>query len=333
MGPTIDARRTVRVRALFIVGVLALMGALVLQAPRSTAADFSDTNITASFTNVTNLTAGALVNGSITTTDGFGGYEVKLCKHGFSSYNNTSYGYSGSGGDRCVKQFTPGGLDPTDGGLDFNAGTAGIQAPTITNPATGGYWIPTVNGSNNPETKTFQFQAGTGSAQWFNTDGYGPFDLTCDAANQCDMVVRISHGGNTTFFIQPLSYAGQVGSTVPTTAPPTTAPPTTAPPTTTPPTTTPATTTPTTTPATTTPPTTLGTSDGTTATTNGGTTATTSGGTTATTAVAGAGANSGSGGTLAFTGASTRGLLSAALLTLGVGLFVVGEVERRRSRS
>ena len=62
MGTTIDARRTVRVRALFIVAVLALMGALVLQAPRSQADDFSDTNITASFTNVTNLTAGALVS-------------------------------------------------------------------------------------------------------------------------------------------------------------------------------------------------------------------------------------------------------------------------------
>ena len=325
MGTTIDARRTVRVRALFIVAVLALMGALVLQAPRSQADDFSDTNITASFTNVTNLTAGALVSGSITTTDGFGGYEVKLCKTGFSSYNNVSYGYSGSGGNRCVKQFAPGGLDPADGGLDFNAGTAGIQAPTITNPATGGYWIPTVNGSNNPETRTFQFQVGTGSAQWYNTDGFGPFTLTCDSANPCDMVVRISHGGNTTFFIQPLAYAGQGGTTVPTTTPPTTTPPTTTPPTTTPPTTTP----PTTTPPTTTPPTTTGS----TTSTGGGSTTTTSG-STATTQVAGAGASgSGSGGALAFTGASTRDLLSIALLLLGIGLFVVGEVERRRSRS
>jgi hypothetical protein len=324
MATTIDARRTVRVRALFAVAVVAFMGALVLQAPRSTAADFSDTNITASFTNVTNLTAGSLVAGSITTTDGFGGYEVKLCKHGLTGWTLTNFGYSTASGNRCVKQFTPGGLNPADGGLDFNAGTAGIQPPTVTNPATGGYWIPTVAGTNNPETKTFQFQVGTGSVEWFNTDSQGPFTLTCDANNACDMVVRISHGGSNTFFVQPLAYAGAVDTT-----------PTTTPPTTTPPTTTPSTTPPTTTPSTTAATTTT-TSQGTTTTSSASSTTSTStsGSTTATT---GAGVpvnvSSGSGGSLAFTGSSTRDLLSLALLLLGIGLFVIGEVERRRSRT
>ena len=73
---------------------------------------------------------------------------------------------------------------------------------------------------------------------------------------------------------------------------------------------------------------------GTTTTSVAGTTSTTkSGGTTATTQVAGVGASGTGGGPLAVTGASTRDLLSLGLLLLGIGLFVVGEVERRRSRA
>jgi len=314
---TIEERRGLGIRTCFGLALVALLVALALQASRSTADTFTEPNVTATFTNVTGLDAGDLVEGSITTTNGFGGFEVKLCKSGFTSWSLTNYGYSGSTGNRCVKQAAPGGLNPPDGGLDFDAATPGIQPPPVTNPSTGGYWIPTVAGSNNPETRTFQFRAGTGTAEWFNTDGFGPFSITCDATNPCAMVVRVSHGGANTFFTQPLNYEGS--GTPTTTTPATTTPPTTTPATTTPPTTTPATTVP----------------IGGTPTTTGSVTPTTPGGGSGTggTGTGGGSGTGGTGGTLRFTGGSTRDLLSIGLVVLAVGLFAVGEAQRRRLRA
>ena len=198
-------RRALAALAMATLGLgslVALTGTAQAAMPSPTPDEGTTTNITANFTPTTNLVAGDVVAGTITTTDGFGGYEVKLCQHGLTGFSLTNYGYSTASGNRCVKQFAPGGI--STGGLDANLGTAGIQPPT--------YWIPTVAGSNNPETKNFTFTVGTGSVGWYNTDGFGEFTLTCDSANPCDMVVRVSHGGNTSWYIQPLTYLAAPGN-------------------------------------------------------------------------------------------------------------------------
>jgi len=169
--------------------------------PSTTPDEGTTTNISATFSPTTNLAPGDVVAGSITTTDGFQGYEVKLCKPGLTGYSLTNFGYSTSAGVRCVKQNSPGGI--SSGGLDASL-TAGIQAPT--------YWIPTVAGSNSPETRTFSFTVGTGTVEWYNTDGFGPESLTCGPSNPCDMVVRVSHGGSTSWYIQPLTYVAAPGT-------------------------------------------------------------------------------------------------------------------------
>ncbi|MBU6216799.1 MAG: hypothetical protein KGR17_09365, partial [Acidobacteria bacterium] len=170
--------------------------------PSTTPDEGTTTNISATFSPTTNLAPGDVVAGSITTTDGFQGYEVKLCKPGLTGYSLTNFGYSTSAGVRCVKQNSPGGI--SSGGLDASL-TAGIQAPT--------YWIPTVAGSNSPETRTFSFTVGTGTVEWYNTDGFGPESLTCGPSNPCDMVVRVSHGGSTSWYIQPLTYVASPPAT------------------------------------------------------------------------------------------------------------------------
>ncbi len=189
------------VAALALGSVSAVSGPAGAAMPSTTPDEGTTTNISATFSPTTNLAPGDVVSGSITTTDGFGGYEVKLCKTGQTGYSLTNFGYSGASASRCVKQAAPGGI--SSGGLDASL-TAGIQAPT--------YWIPTVAGTNNPETRTFSFTAGTGTVEWFNTDGFGPFSMTCDPTNPCDMVVRVSHGGSTSWYIQPLTYIAAPGT-------------------------------------------------------------------------------------------------------------------------
>ena len=52
---------------------------------------------------------------------------------------------------------------------------------------------------------TLSIKVGTGTVEWINNTGDGPQSITCDADNQCDLVVQVSIVGDTlpaTYFIQ-----------------------------------------------------------------------------------------------------------------------------------
>jgi hypothetical protein len=194
----------------------------------------------------------------------------------------------------------------------------------------------------NAGTNAFHVGIGTGASWQDFTSATNT--LTCDAQNMCDLVVEFNIPSGAAFFVAPLTFAGAESTTTSgatTTGPGTTAPATTAPVTTAPVTTAPVTTAPVTTaPVTTTPTTTVPATTAPVTTSKGGTTTTVASVTTASGAagtttpvviVAGTGSSSGSGGALAFTGAGTRDLLSAAVLLLAAGLFLIAAALRRPS--
>lgn len=291
---TTEARSLARVRGVFIAAVAALLLAFAVQAVDTSASPLATEgptdNIAFNVSTATDsLGPGSVVQFTVQTSSGVGlnAVTVQLCTPGLSGYSPTNFGYSGSTGVRCVKQFTPNGIV---------AGTELAPNPGAT------YRLDTVPFNGTPQTSgTFSFTAGTGSVTWFNAGGYGPNVLTCGPGSPCDMVVQVVSTSGTTYFKQTLTFAGDPPVT---TEPPVT---TTQPPVTTsdPQVTTTSTTVP------------LGT-----------------GTTQPVVLAAGAGGTGGSSNasTLAFTGASTRDLVSIALVLLAFGLFLLGERERRRSR-
>src|SRR5262245_37420078 len=125
-----DARRMARVRGLFVAAVAALLTALAVQAadlaaaPDDVVAQATEGPTTGLALNlltpVTGLVAGGSVQFTITSsgdTDLFS-IETKLCKTGLSGWTAANYGY-GANGNRCVKEFTPFGVQPAvpGGGL------------------------------------------------------------------------------------------------------------------------------------------------------------------------------------------------------------------------
>ena len=319
---TTEARSLARVRGVFIAAVAALLLAFAVQAVDTSASPLATEgptdNIAFNVSTATDsLGPGSVVQFTVQTSSGVGlnAVTVQLCTPGLSGYSPTNFGYSGSTGVRCVKQFTPNGIV---------AGTELAPNPGAT------YRLDTVPFNGTPQTSgTFSFTAGTGSVTWFNAGGYGPNVLTCGPGSPCDMVVQVVSTSGTTYFKQTLTFAGDPPVTteppVTTTQPPvtTTQPPVT---TTQPPVTT------TQPPVTTTQPP-VTTSDPQVTTTS--TTVPLGTGTTQPVVLAaGAGGTGGSSNasTLAFTGASTRDLVSIALVLLAFGLFLLGERERRRSR-
>jgi hypothetical protein len=173
---------------------------------------------------------GALANGDAVhfTVNTAGGVtlnkvEAHICAHGYTTYSTTTFGFANSGGTRCVyaPNITTGALTGIEAG--YKLGPLAFAAVT-----TSGDQV---------------FHAGSGTVDWVNSNGnaakgapapgaVGP--LTCDSSNPCDLVVDAGLTNDAipeTFFIQPLTFAGTVGTTTTTAA--TTSTTTTAPGTTT----------------------------------------------------------------------------------------------------
>jgi len=335
----------VRTRLVFAFAVVALLAALAIQAVHVGASPLQDpgvANLSVNFSTATDgLNGGDSVQFTVTASNGLGlfGVEAHLCKTGFapSSYTTTNYGYTGSGGNRCVKEFTPGGVQPAvpSGGLQP------YVAPSTLNRS-GVYRLDPVafNGASQT-TPTFTLDVATGSVTWVNASGFN-FSMDCGPGHPCDLVIKVDTNDQTTptaYFVETLNYAGEVTSTTsspttstssPSTTSTTTSSTTSTSTTSTPTTSTPTTTTPTTTTPTTTTPTTTTRTPSSTSTTHSS--SSTSDPTTPLT-VAPTVSSGTSSGALAFTGASTRDLLSIALVLIAVGLFLLGERERRRGRT
>jgi len=323
---TAQLREFARVRWAFTVAVVALVGALAVQTVNLGAAPVAETPVTANLQiNVTTATddleAGDVVTFDVQSANGvtISGVEAKLCNIGppptlapaFTSYDTDSYGYSGTN-VRCVRGIPFNGTQGIiTGGLDADAATDGVQPPT--------YRIdPQVQAPGTTQTAAANFTVGTGSVVWVNAAG-NQGTMECGPDAPCAMVVKVDHTGaaGTTFYIQQLVFAGGTAVTTTTSVPGSTVPTTAA-------TTTTSTTTTTSVPSSTT------TSTPATTTTSAPSSSSTS--TPAITGVAGGGTGTGSS-PLAFTGTSTRDLVSIALVMLAVGLFILGETQRRRSRT
>lgn len=307
----------VRTRVVFAAAVAAVLGALLLQTPRLSASPVTPEGPTENITfNVTggqgatdNLAPGSTVTFNVQTTTprGLLSVEPRLCKNILDGWDDATFGYSGSSGRRCVRQ-----VGITAGGLDADPG-AGTGSPT--------YALAAAVYDGQPQTSAnLTFTVGTGSVTWNNATGFSD-TLACGGPNSsCAIVVKVETTTDRTWFIQTLTFVGDSGPS--TTTGPTSSTSSTTSTSTTTSTTTTSTSTTTTTPSSTTATslpvtTTLGTS---------GTTALP----TATTVIAGGSTTGSSGSPLAFTGASTRDLLSVGLVLLAIGLFILGERERRR---
>jgi hypothetical protein len=276
-------------------------------------------------TSTNNVADGAAIHFTVTTSGGatLNLVEAHICVHGFTSYTLTNFNFSGPTGLRCVyaNGITTGGLNSVQS--NYKLGPLPFSAVTTSGDQS--------------------FAVGSGAVSWFGSDGFGPASLTCGPTSECDLVVRVGLTGDPTsvldtFFIQPICFAGGSCGTATTT---TTTGGTTS---TTGGTTSTTAATTTTTGATTTTKAGTTTTTGTPTTLVDSTTTTTGGGgsgsgtpTTLAGVVAGGSGSSPTGssgsGSLAFTGSTTRNLVSIALLLVALGLFLLGQASRRRGAS
>lgn len=144
------------------------------------------------------LVAGNTVTFNVASSGGvtLSGVEAKLCANGFSSYDTSTYGFSGTN-VRCAREVS---LNLGTTTLDRDLGTAGVQNPT--------YRIdPQVQAPGTTTSPDYNFVVGTGVSNWVNAAG-NPGTLTCSPASPCDMVVKVDHtgAGGTTYYIQPLNF-------------------------------------------------------------------------------------------------------------------------------
>src|SRR5262245_35948103 len=313
----------------------------------------------ASISPTTNLADGTPVSVTVTTSNGSTIFSVKIhiCQTGYTTYGTSTFGYASNGlGTRCV-------FDDGNVGVGNGITTGGLTNADyeVTHQYSGSETTSDV-----PGVGALQFKAGSGSVKWKNSSGFpggadpgsGTADgIECFAGSPCDLVVEASlgtpSGGLVTYFIQPLTYLAEAPVTTTTSSSSTSSTSSTSTSSTsststsststsstsstssTTSTTNPATTTTTHAPTTTTVPATTTTTHASTTTTGGATTSTTAPDPTAPPTssslptIPPASVSSGSGGALAFTGASTRDLASIALVLIAIGLFLLGEHYRR----
>jgi hypothetical protein len=150
----------------------------------------------------TGLVDGQQVTFSVQTSGGttlIGTITAHICRTGLSNYGLSNFGYSDASASRCVWAG-----DITTGALDDGAGGAADYEKVY--PAYSG-----AETNSGPLT----FKVGTGSVTWGNALGYGPFTLQADATHKADLVVQVNLSGDTvptTYFIQPLTFAGLPGA-------------------------------------------------------------------------------------------------------------------------
>ncbi len=192
-----------KLRIAILTGVLSLVRYAALVAPAAADAPIgpspATTNtVTLTASPVVNLDAGQAVTFTVTTSGTarlVGNLTAHLCKHGLSGYGTSTFGYSGSGGIRCVyDDHAAGPPGITSGGLQ------GADYEETFGPYSGG------ESTSGPLT----FHAGTGTVTWGNDSGYGPETITANSANPVDLVVQVNLSGDdtaTTYFVQPLKFA------------------------------------------------------------------------------------------------------------------------------
>ena len=303
--------------ALAAVAAVALQVTAVSAAPPSGPQPPTTHPVTFTASPVVDLGNGSAVTFTVKTKSGttlVGDLTAHLCEHGETGYGTSTFGYSGSTGDRCVYEA----------GI-FAGGLTGADYEKTYGPYSG----------SGTTSGTLTFHAGKGTVRWGNVSGFGPFALTCNGTHPCDLVVEVNLAGDgvaRTYFVQPLSFQGAPATTTTTVHTTTT---TVHGATTTTTTTHPSTTTtvhgPTTTTTTTHPSSTTTTSI---ARASTSTTLVRSSSTTTVAAQGAVPADAGGGsGSLPFTGGSARDVASVGLLVLAAGLFVLGEHYRRLARS
>src|SRR5262245_38862631 len=354
------AAQSTRARVVSSIALLALVTALALQFVGARAAELSTSgdvsaaiamigptpaaDAAASISPTTNLADGTPVSVTVTTSNGSTIFSVKIhiCQTGYTTYGTSTFGYASNGlGTRCV-------FDDGNVGVGNGITTGGLTNADyeVTHQYSGSETTSDV-----PGVGALQFKAGSGSVKWKNSSGFpggadpgsGTADgIDCFAGSPCDIVVEASlgtpSGGLVTYFIQPLTYLAEAPVTTTTSSSSTSSTSTSSTSSSTSSTTSttnPATTTTTHAPTTTTAPATTTTTHASTTTSGGAPTSTTAPDPTAPPTssspptIPPASVSSGSGGALAFTGASTRDLVSIALVLIAIGLFLLGEHYRR----
>jgi len=191
--------RSRKARLALLTGGLSLVTAAAFVAPAAAIAPIGPVPapanaVTLSASPTTGLTDGSIVTFSVNTTGStklIGNLTAHLCQDGFTSYSSGTFGYSGASATRCV--YSPGIVSGGLTGADYEK-TFGPFAGT---EATSG---------------SLTFNVGTGSLVWGNVTGQGPLSLTADSTHAVDLVLEVNLAGDantaTTYFIQPLTFAG-----------------------------------------------------------------------------------------------------------------------------
>src|SRR5262249_33677443 len=134
---------------------------------------------------------------------------IHLCASGFSSYTQSSFGYSND--TRCV--YDDGNFDSSDNGIDPSGTTYAGIVPSY---APGCF---AKNQKYNGTESTSDLPGGplglqvfNGTVNWLNSQGAGG-TLTCGSGSGCDLVIQVglTTGTAITYFIQPLTF-GEVSS-------------------------------------------------------------------------------------------------------------------------
>jgi hypothetical protein len=153
---------------------------------------------------VDNLVDGAAITYTVNTSGGttlIGNLTAHICIHGLSGYTTGSFGYSGANGVRCV----------------YNPGTLGVVPGIVSGGLNQADYESTHTYAGTETTSgPLTFHAGTGSVLWGNVTGQGPLNITCDSTHPCDLVIEVNLAGDgvpTTYFVQPLAYAGAGATT------------------------------------------------------------------------------------------------------------------------
>lgn len=204
-----DSRRASRRGRLFValaLGATIVASALAFVAPASGDSVIGPSptpsgTVTLQASPVTGLVDGQAVTFTVNTSGGtslVGTITAHLCKTGLSNYGLSNFGYSDASATRCVYagNIVSGGLNGGSGSVDYEK----------VYPAYSG--VETTSG---PLT----FKVGTGAVTWGNSLGFGPFSLQADATHKVDLVVQVNLAGDsvpTTYFVQPLTFAGPPGA-------------------------------------------------------------------------------------------------------------------------
>ena len=163
----------------------------------------ADVNPVPATTNPVTLSASptdGLVNGQAVTftvnTSGStklqGALTAHLCIHGLTGYGTSNFGYSGNTAVRCVY-------------------STGIVAGTGLTGSDYEQNYPAYDGTQST-SGPLTFHVGTGTVTWGNSTGQGPNTLTADVNDPADLVIQVNLTGDsvpTTYFVQPLTFAGQ----------------------------------------------------------------------------------------------------------------------------